>query len=79
MTETQAIWLLGAAALIALGAFAWWFTATYDEAERKLGRQPTWGELTFFVLASAVAPPLTVLAAAVYVWWVMPDKSGAVR
>ena len=61
------IGLIIGAVLLAL-AVAFWFTfATMGEAERKLGRDLTFGEMLF----GAITLPYSLL----FVWWVMQEPT----
>lgn len=76
MSETVA-WSIIGAALIAFVVVFWMFSATWNEVERKLGREPMWREVIFALLVCALAPPLSVVVAAAYVWWIMPERPQA--
>jgi hypothetical protein len=74
MTQTQIV-LTGAILGLVFFLWAWW--VTYDEVERKRGREPTWREIIFAVIVSAMAPPASVAAVFAYVWWIMPEANAS--
>lgn len=73
---------MGALVLVAvligtLMSIAYLWSIAAEEAERKLGRELTWQELIFALLVIAIAPPLTALAAFLFVFWIMPEAKSA--
>ena len=74
VTET-AVWSTVIGVLIGFALFMWAWSATFNEAERKLGREPTWGELVFVGLVCVMAPPASLGAVLAYVWWIMPQRA----
>ena len=76
MTDAQIGLVLIAAGIILLVlifvGIAWLIGATAAEAERKLAREVTDGEVFLFVLL-ACALPLGPAIVLVYVWWVLPE------
>ena len=59
--------LIIGAVLLALGLALWFVIATMGEAERKLGRDLTLGEMIF----GAITAPYSLL----FVWWVMQEPT----
>ncbi|MDP3703071.1 MAG: hypothetical protein Q8R78_01595 [Candidatus Omnitrophota bacterium] len=80
MTDAQIDWFMLAVVvgvvLLVLAFIGWMATATIREAERKLGRELTGGEVLLGLLL-AVALPLGFAIALVYVWMVMPEPAEA--
>lgn len=73
MSEAQMILAaLCIGAVLVIGFLIWIGNATYTEAERKLGREPTLGEvlLACFVIGAVPAEIAIVL---IFVWMVMPE------
>lgn len=77
MSEAQIFWAGVIAVVIGCAVLLWACWATCDEAERRLGREPSWRELIFAGLCASIAWPASLLAVFAYVWWIMPTAAHA--